>query len=243
MALVRNPVAKVERLPGYDVEVVASYPHDTAAFTEGLVWYKQRLFEGTGEVGHSDIREVALQTGRVLRKRALPSPHFGEGIAILADQLYELTWRSGRAFQFDVRTFRPVREFAYTGEGWGLTTDGSSLIMSDGSSTIRFLDPSTFAVRRTIQVVDQTLPVSQLNELEWIKNEIWANVWQTDQIVRIDPASGKVVGWIHLNGLLSEAERSRSDVLNGIAYDSEQDRIFVTGKNWPRLFQIRLRER
>jgi len=232
------------RTPTYVADQVKSYNHDTGAFTQGLVWHDNKLFEGTGEIGHSSIREVELVTGRVVRKRDLPSPHFGEGIVILGENLYQITWTTHKAFVYDWRTFNPKKEFRYDGEGWGLTTDGKSLIMSDGSSAIFFRDPNTFEVTRTISVLDNDVPVTQLNELEWVKGEIWANVWMSDQIVRIDPADGKVTGWIDLAGILPPMDRTGSeDVLNGIAYDAENDRIFVTGKRWPKLFEITLKQR
>jgi glutamine cyclotransferase len=232
------------RTPTYVFDVVKEYPHDRGAYTQGLQWFDNKMFEGTGQVGKSSIREVELTTGRVVRKRDLAPPHFGEGIVILGDNLYQITWTTGKAFVYDWRTFAPKKEFKYDGQGWGLTSDGTSLIMSDGTSAIRFRDPATFAVQRTITVTDKETPVTQLNELEWVKGEIWANVWMSDQIARIDPASGDVVGWIDLAGILPQMDRNGSEeVLNGIAYDAAEDRIFVTGKNWPKLFEIKLRQR
>lgn len=232
------------RTPWYVADPVRSYPHDPTAYTQGLVWYDGRLFEGTGEVGRSSIRETELTSGRVIRKRDLGVPHFGEGITILGDNLYQLTWQTQRAFMYDWRTFELKSEFTYQGEGWGLTTDGTSLIMSDGTAVIRFRDPATFDVQRSISVNDNGTAVTQLNELEWIKGEIWANVYQSDQIVRIDPETGKVLGWVDLAGILPQLDRTgNEDVLNGIAWDEANDRIFVTGKNWPRLFEISLRQR
>jgi glutaminyl-peptide cyclotransferase len=232
------------RTPTYVADIVRTWPHDPDAFTQGLVWHENRLFESTGQVGKSSIREVELQTGRVIRRRDLAPPHFGEGIVILGDNLYQVTWTTGRAFVYDWRTFAPKREFRYDGEGWGLTTDGTSIIMSDGTSVIRYRDPATFRETRTINVTDNGTAVANINELEWVKGEIWANVWESDQIVRIDPTNGNVVGWIDLAGILPRMERrGGEDVLNGIAYDAAEDRIFVTGKNWPKLFEIRLRQR
>ncbi|MBL0171562.1 MAG: glutaminyl-peptide cyclotransferase [Gemmatimonadaceae bacterium] len=232
------------RTPTYAFEVVATYPHDPGAFTEGLFIHDGRLFESTGEIGTSSIREVDLVSGRVLRKRDLPKPYFGEGIVIIGDVLYELTWKDGKAFMFDWKTFAPKGEFAYEGEGWALTTDGTSLIMSDGTPTIRWRDPKTFAVQKSLTVTDHGTDVTQLNELEWIKGELWANVWQSDQIARIDPKTGQVVGWIDLSGILPAMDRAgKEDVLNGIAYDAAKDRYFVTGKYWPKLFEIRLKRR
>ena len=232
------------RTPTYVFDVVREYPHDPQAYTQGLQWHEQRLFESTGQVGKSSIREVELLTGKVIRKRDLAPPHFGEGMVILGENLYQITWTTHKAFVYDWRTFAPKKEFTYEGEGWGLTTDGTSLIMSDGTSTIRFRDPATFAEQRAISVNDKGTPVNSLNELEWVKGEIWANVWQSDQIARINPTTGDVVGWIDLAGILPPMERKGTEeVLNGIAYDAVEDRIFVTGKNWPKLFEIKLRQR
>lgn len=227
----------------YTPEIVRRYPHDAGAYTQGLVFHEGVLYEGTGMEGRSSVRRVDLETGQVLAKRDLAQRHFGEGIAILGDLLYQLTWRSGEAFVYSVPGLEPRGSFRYFGEGWGLTTDGTSLIMSNGSHRLQFLDPADFSVKRTVDVRSAGSRVSQLNELEWVKGEVWANVYMTDQIARIDPQSGDVVGWIDLTGILTRAERSgQEDVLNGIAYDEAGDRIFVTGKFWPRLFEIRLKQ-
>lgn len=232
------------RTATYTFEVVATYPHDATAYTQGLQWHDGRLFESTGQVGTSGIREVELATGRVIRKRDLAEPHFGEGLVILGAKLYQLTWTTGKAFVYDWKTFNPTGEFTYEGEGWGLTTDGTSLIMSDGTSTLRWRDPGTFAVTKSLAVTDHETAVTQLNELEWVNGEIWANVWQSEQIARINPVTGNVVGWINLSGILSAMDRSgKEDVLNGIAYDAAKERYFVTGKLWPKLFEIRLKRR
>jgi glutamine cyclotransferase len=232
-----NPVAPVS---GY--EVVAEYPHDPSAFTQGLVISNGELFEGTGLEGESTLRKVDLESGNVLQIRELDEEYFGEGIAILNDRIYQLTWQSGVALVYDADTFELLETFSYDGEGWGLTTDGQRLIMSDGTDTLVFRDPETFDVTGQVDVRDSGIPVANLNELEYVEGEIWANVWQTDRVARIDPASGQVVGWIDLSGLLSEEEREAYDVdvLNGIAYDSKSERIFVTGKLWPKLFEIEL---
>ncbi len=236
--------AATTRTPTYVADVVQSWPHDPDAYTQGLLWHDGRMFESTGVVGKSSIREVDYQTGRVLRKHDVPEPYFGEGIVIMGKDLYEITWTSGIAFVYDAQTFEKKRQYTYEGEGWGLTTDGTSIVMSDGTSAIRFRDPATFAVVRTISVTDHGTPVTQLNELEWVKGEIWANVYQSDQIARIDPATGNVTGWIDLSGLLPKLDRTGSeDVLNGIAYDAKADRYFVTGKLWPKLYEIRLKQR
>jgi glutaminyl-peptide cyclotransferase len=232
------------RTPLYGFDVVAEYPHDPQAFTQGLQWHEDRFFESTGQVGNSGIREVELATGRVIRKQPLEAPHFGEGMVILGNTLYQVTWTSGKAFTYDWRTFSRAAEFRYDGEGWGLTTDGTAVIMSNGSSTLVWRDPVTFEAQRALTVTDNGVPVQQLNELEWVKGEIWANVWMSDRIARIDPATGKVLGWIDLTGLLSNLDRTgKEDVLNGIAYDATRDRVFVTGKLWPKLFEIRITPR
>ena len=228
----------------YGYEVVRAWPHDRAAFTQGLVFLNGALLESTGLNGESSLREVELETGRVLKRIAVPREYFAEGLAVVGEQAFQLTWQNGKAFVYDRDTFRRLKEFTYEGEGWGLATDGRSLIFSDGSSRIRFLDPTTFAVQRTIDVQRDGQPVARLNELEYIKGEIFANVWQTDTVVRIDPATGRVTGTIDFAGLLAPQDRdSTTDVLNGIAYDAVKDRLFVTGKRWPKLFEVRLKPR
>ena len=228
-------------VPVYSYAVVHAWPHDRGAFTEGLAYLDGELIESTGLSGSSTLRKVELETGRVLEVVKLPAEYFGEGTAVLGGRIFQLTWQSRKGFIYDLRTLGRVGEFSYDGEGWGLTTDGRSLIMSDGTNQIRFLDPGTFRVTRTISVLNQGEPLRMLNELEYIKGEIYANVWQTQFIVRIDPASGKLLGVIDFTGLLSPADYDEhTDVLNGIAYDEGRDRIFVTGKNWPRLFEVRL---
>jgi glutamine cyclotransferase len=229
-------------VPAWRCRVVHVYPHDPAAFTQGLVYEDGYLFEGTGLNGRSSIRKVELQTGKVVQERRIPDQYFGEGIAIWQNRLVELTWRSELGFVYDRYSFEPRQSFHYTGEGWGLTHDGKRLIMSDGSSTLRFLDPQSFQETARINVTDKKIPVSNLNELEYVRGEIYANVWQTDKIVRISPETGKVTGWIDAAGLLSEADRraSQPDVLNGIAYDAQRKRLFLTGKLWPKLFEVEL---
>ena len=227
-------------LPLYGYEIVRTYPHDPRAFTQGLQYLDGVLYEGTGQVGQSTIRRVELETGKVLQKRDVPPPHFGEGITVWKDEIIELTWQTNVAFVYDKKTFEPRRTFKYQGEGWGLTQDATHLYMSDGSDELRVLDPATFAERRRIKVTALGAPLKNLNELEWVKGEIFANVWMTDHIVRIAPASGTVVGYVDLRGLLPAAERAGTDVLNGIAYDAAHDRLFITGKWWPKLFEITL---
>jgi glutaminyl-peptide cyclotransferase len=225
--------------PTYTGQIVNEYPHDPDAFTEGLVWDAGKFYESTGLEGKSNIREVDLFTGAVKRQRDVPGV-FGEGISIIKGKLYQLTYKTGRCIVYDAATFTPTgQEFTYTGEGWGLTTDGSSLVMSNGTSAIMFRDPNSFAVTRTITVTDKGVAIDKLNELEWVKGELWANVWTSDQIARIDPKTGVVLGWIDVTGLLSPAERAKVDVLNGIVYDAANDRVYVTGKNWPKVFEIR----
>ena len=228
------------RAPRQTYAVVRTYPHDPSAFTQGLEYVDGFFYEGTGLNGRSSIRKVKLETGEVVQKRDLPAQYFGEGITIWKGELVQLTWRSQIGFTYDVSTLAPKRTFAYSGEGWGLTHDDRSLIMSDGSAAIRFLDPGSFAERRRIVVTDGGVPVTRLNELENVRGEIYANVWQTDTIVRIAPDTGKVLGWIDVRGLLGTVERSSTDVLNGIAYDAVHDRLFVTGKLWPKIFEIRI---
>ena len=224
--------------------VVEQLPHDAQAFTQGLFFANGQLYETTGLEGQSELRKVDLRTGAVQLRRGVPAPYFGEGSVALDGRLYQLTWKHQRAFVYDLATFAPRDTLSYTGEGWGLTTDGTALYMSDGTARLRVLDPKTFAVRRTIDVTDAGAPVSQLNELEWVDGEILANVWQKDQVARIDPATGKVTGWIDLTGILPASQRTgKEDVLNGIAYDAAAKKLYVTGKWWPALFEIRLQPR
>ncbi len=228
-------------VPQYTYTILNTYPHDRAAFTQGLIFLQGILLESTGLYGSSSLRKVELETGRVLASVPIPAEFFGEGMTVIGDRVFVLTWQNHRGFIYDLTTLAKTGEFSYTGEGWGLTTDGKYLILSDGTSEIRYLDPATFQVVRTIHVTRQGTPVTQLNELEYIKGEIYANVWQTDFIVRIDPASGELLGVVDFRGLLAPADRDRNtDVLNGIAYDASTDRLFVTGKRWPKLFQVQL---
>lgn len=232
----RNQGAPVS---GY--QVVRTYPHDRRSFTQGLTIVDGILYEGTGLKGESSVRKVRLETGEVLQVKKLEDQYFGEGITVVADAIFQLTWQSEVGFVYDRNTLERRRTFTYTGEGWGLTYDGSRLVMSDGSSTLRFLDPKTLKETGRLQVTDGGRPVNQLNELEFVKGEIYANVWQTERIARISPKTGQVVGWIDLAGLLSAPDSAGVDVLNGIAYDAQKDRLFVTGKWWPKLFEIRIR--
>lgn len=227
--------------PTYTYKIVNTYPHDKSAYTQGLVYADGFLYEGTGQNGESSIRKVDLESGNVLQLHELSEDYFGEGIVVYKDRIIQLTWQSKIGFFYDRASFVPIEEFYYTWEGWGLTFDGERLIMSDGTSKIYFLDPETFEELGEIEVKDNGKPVEKLNELEFINGEVFANVWQTDKIVKFSPKSGKVTGWINLSGLLNSADRHvRIDVLNGIAYDVENDRIFVTGKYWPKLFEIKI---
>jgi glutaminyl-peptide cyclotransferase len=235
-------IAARAAVPVYEAEVVHTYPHDTTAFTEGLFYLKGYLFESTGLEGHSTIRKVRLDTGAVVQKIDIPAQYFGEGIVDWHGHLISLTWKSQVGFVFDLATLKRQRQFSYPGEGWALTRDDKELIMSDGTPELRFLDPATLKETHRITVTLDGKALANVNELEWVKGEVYANVWQTDWIVRIDPSSGRVVGAINLAGLLKREERiaGQTDVLNGIAYDAKNDRLFVTGKNWPKLFEIRL---
>jgi glutaminyl-peptide cyclotransferase len=230
------------KVPNYTYEVVKSYPHDAKAFTQGLVFHQGVFYESTGLNGLSSLRRVEVETGKVLKKIDVPNQFFAEGLALLNGRLYQLTWQTQRGFVYDLDSFNKLREFGYAGEGWGLTHDAHSLIMSDGSNRIRFIDPETFEVQRMITVQDGRRDITQLNELEYIKGEIYANIWMQDLIARIDPQSGKVNAWIDMSGLHPpEARSDPGAVLNGIAYDESSDRLFVTGKNWPKLFEIKLK--
>lgn len=226
--------------PVYGYRIVNTYPHDPLAFTQGLDFADGVLFEGTGQLGESWLRRVELATGEVLQQADLPAEHFGEGVTVLGDRIYQITWRSQLAYVYNRETFEVLDTATYPTEGWGLTNDGERLIMSDGSSTIFFRDPATFAETRHVEVRDGDEPVNMLNELEWINGEVWANVWQTDLIVRIDPATGAVLGWIDLTGLLRPEDQAGAnvDVLNGIALDETTGRLFVTGKYWPVMYEI-----
>lgn len=235
--------APVATLPIYGYSIVRAYPHDPDAFTQGLEYADGVLYESTGLNGRSSIRRVNLESGAVLQKRDLDAKHFGEGITIFKSNLFQLTWQSGLAFVYDRATFAPKRSFKYTGEGWGLTHDQTSLIMSDGTEFLRFLDPMTFAERRRVRVTGVGQPVKNLNEIEYVKGEIFANIWMTDFVARIDPASGRVNAYIDLRRLLPERDTPPDSVLNGIAYDAVGDRLFVTGKYWPRIFEIKLMEK
>lgn len=225
----------------YGYKVIQAYPHDKGAFTQGLLYHQGDLYEGTGQHGESSLRRVRLETGEVLQKRALPKRYFGEGIAIVGERIYQLTWRARRVFVYDLQSFASAGLRRIATEGWGLAYDGRSLILSDGSAQLQFLDPETFAVQRRVEARLDGAPVAQLNELEFIQGEVWANVWQTARLVRINPADGRVTGVVDLAGLERRTPFGKNPgVLNGIAWDPEGQRLFVTGKRWANLFHIEL---
>jgi glutaminyl-peptide cyclotransferase len=238
------PVAGAQdAIPVYGYQVVRTYPHDTSAYTEGFFYLDGYFYEGTGNIGASTIRKVDMNTGKVLQKADLPPPDYGEGIVAWKNRLIQLTWQSHHGYIYDLKTFKQIGKFDYPGEGWALTDDGHQIYMSDGTPTLRILDPSTLKQVGKIDVTAEGRPLANLNELEWVKGQIYANVWLTHFIARIDPASGKVVGVINLTGLgpkPGETQDPSNDVLNGIAYDAKQDRLFVTGKRWPLIYEIKL---
>lgn len=227
--------------PWMTYEVINRYPHDPGAFTQGLIYLDGYLYESTGLYGESSLRKVALETGEVLKQVDLPQDVFGEGLTVWDETLLQLTWREGTGFVYDLETFALMGQFSYPMEGWGLTHDGERLILSDGTSTLYYVDPNTYQITGRVNVTYQGAGVERLNELEFIRGEVFANIWQTDRIVRINPHTGEVTGWIDLGGILDPGLRTPdTDVLNGIAYDPAGDRLFVTGKRWPVLYQIRL---
>jgi glutaminyl-peptide cyclotransferase len=222
-------------------EVVNTFPHDPEAFTQGLIYHNGYLYESTGRYGASSLRQIDLETGEILRLVNLSPEYFGEGLTIWEETLLQITWQEGTGFVYDVEDFSLLGTFAYPMEGWGLTHDGEQLILSDGTPTIYFLNPDTFQIMDSIDVSDSGEPVWQINELEYIRGEIFANLWQTDEIIRINPDTGEVTGRIDMEGILPDADRTpTTDVLNGIAYDPEADRLFITGKRWPWLYEVRL---
>lgn len=229
------------QVPEYTYRVIRAYPHDPSAFTQGLEFRGGVFYEGTGLHGRSSLRKVEIETGKVLQSVALDSQYFGEGITLLGGQIMQLTWQAHKGFIYDQATLRLLREFKYPGEGWGLTNDGKHLFESDGTAEIRVWNPKTFEETRRITVHDGAAQIREINELEFVNGEIYANIWQTDRIARISPADGKVLGWIDLSGLLTLKEKFEgADVLNGIAYDPMGGRLFVTGKLWPKVFEIEL---
>jgi glutaminyl-peptide cyclotransferase len=237
-----QPAVPAQRagVPVYGYRVIHTYPHDGNAFTQGLEFRAGFLYEGTGIYGRSSLRKVKLQTGEVLQQTNLDPTYFGEGITVLNERISQLTWQTQTGFVYEQLTFKPLRQFQYPGEGWGLANDGSRIYMSDGTSQIRFWDAMTYQETGRITVRDGNTEIKDLNELEYYKGEILANVWLTDRIVRFSPKDGRVTGWIDLKGILPAHEHAPDSVLNGIAYDSVGDRLFVTGKLWPKLFEIQL---
>jgi glutamine cyclotransferase len=225
-------------VPVLRARVLARHPHDTSAFTEGLVFWNGALLESTGLRGQSSLRQVDLATGVVTRRVDVPAPYFGEGLALAGQRLVMLTWQESEAHVYDVDTFARTGQFAYAGEGWGLCHDGQRLVMSDGTDVLTFRDPNTFAATGTVAVRRAGTPVRRLNELECVGDSVYANVWMTDSVVQIDPASGRVRAVIDASGLLTAAEARAADVLNGIAHDPATGRFFLTGKNWPWLFEV-----
>lgn len=235
------PAVWAQSAPVHSYKIVKAYPHDPTAFTEGLEFHAGALWESTGLNGSSSIRKVDLATGKLLENHPLSTLYFGEGITLFGDRLYQLTYTSGIAFVYDPKTFKQIESFHYSGEGWALTHDSKHLIMDDGSSALRFLDPATFHEDSRLVVREGTRPITNLNELELIEGEIWANIWTKEIVARIDPRSGQVNSWVDFTGLRREAGCGEDcDVLNGIAYDATRKRIFVTGKHWPKLFEIQV---
>jgi glutamine cyclotransferase len=228
------------QIPVLGARVVRAYPHDPHAFTQGLEYYGGYLYESTGIVGQSTLRKVSLRSGEVVQKVSLPAQYFGEGLTIFHGKIYQLTWMSKKGFIYDLRTFRKLGEFPYDTEGWGLTHDDKSLIVSDGTNKIRYLDPVSFAVTRTVEVYAGGEAVANVNELEYIRGEIFANIWHAPRIARIDARSGQVLAWIDLTTIAAKEQRGDEGVLNGIAYDKAGDRLFVTGKNWAKVLEIKL---
>jgi len=227
--------------PVFGYKIVNTYPHNTDSFTQGLIFDKGVLYESTGINGRSAVKIVDLKTGKTLKSHELPDKHFGEGIAIVGNRIIQLTWRSKMGFVYDKKTLKLTKKFRYQTQGWGITYDGKYLIMSDGSDVLYFMDPSTFKVMGTLEVYGDSGKVSKLNELEYIDGEIYANIWGTDKIARINPKTGRVTAWIDLSGLLSDQDKKgRVDVLNGVAFNSDNGKLFVTGKLWPKLFEIEL---
>lgn len=229
-----------EQIPVVRAEVVNSYPHDPQAFTQGLEYHGGYLYESTGIVGKSSLRKVALASGQIIQKVSVQPPYFGEGLTIFHGKIYQLTWLAKTGFIYDVNSFRQTGTFHYDSEGWGLTHDDKSLILSDGTNKLHYLDPGSFAVTRSVEVYAGNEAVTNLNELEYIDNEIFANVWHAPRIARIDPVSGRVKAWIDLSEIVAKEQREEEGVLNGIAYDKEKGRLFITGKNWSHVIEIKL---
>lgn len=236
------------KIPVSGFDVIKEYKHDSKAFTQGLIYHNGFLYESTGQRGRSSLRKVEFETGKVLQKHDVPREYFAEGLTLFNNKLYQLTWQAEKGFIYNLDDFKLLSEFRFSGEGWGLTNDGTNLILSDGTHVIRFINPETFETIRTIVVKDENgQPLFQINELEYIKGEIWANIWQSEKIgkpnhiARISPEDGKLLGWINFDGISNDSRRSEENTMNGIAYDEAGDRIFVTGKYWKKLFEIKLK--
>src|SRR5277367_1525781 len=229
-----------QSIPILGVKILHVYPHDPRAFTQGLEYFDGFLYESTGETGQSSLRKVDLESGKVMQKTDLGPEYFGEGLTIFRGKIYQLTWLSKIGFVYDLKTFRKLRDFHYYGEGWGLAHDASNLILSDGTNTLRYISPETFEVVRTLEIYAGKEAVTNLNELECIGNDIYANVWHANRIARIDARTGQVRDWIDLSALAEKEQTGPEAVLNGIAYDSARHRFFVTGKNWAHLFEVRI---
>lgn len=227
-----------ELTPIYSYRIINEYPHDSKAFTQGLLYENGTLYESTGLLKKSSLRQVELETGKVLKIFNMSDEHFGEGITIFGDSIIQLTWQSNTGFVYNISDFNQTGEFHYSTEGWGLTTDGDQLIMSDGTAKLHFLDPETYQEIRSVNVTDNGTAITRINELEYVDGEIYANIWLKDRIARISPETGEVLGWIDLTGILNKTDGV--DVLNGIAYDAENERLFVTGKYWPTIFEIKV---
>ena len=229
-----------QSIPILGVKILKTYPHDPHAFTQGLEYFDGFLYESTGETGQSSLRKVDLESGKVMQKTDLAPEYFGEGLTIFRGEIYQLTWLSKIGFVYDLKTFRKLRDFHYYGEGWGLANNGSNLILSDGTNTLRYINPETFEVVRTLEIYAGKEAVTNLNELEYIGNDIYSNVWHANRIARIDAGTGQVRDWIDLSAIAEKEQTEAEAVLNGIAYDSARHRLFVTGKNWAHLFEVRI---
>lgn len=232
-----------EKATGRHYEVVNTYPHSPDAYTQGLLVFNDNLLESTGREGRSSLRRVELKTGKVLQQVDIPRPYFAEGLALLNGKLYQLTWHHGVGFIYDASTFDKLGDFSYSGEGWGLTSDGQHLILSDGTNRLRFFEPEGFKLSRSVSVLDGGRPVTDINELEYVNGEIYANIWHEERVARIEPSTGRVLGWIDLSGLRRlSGVRDEEGVLNGIAHDGASGKLYVTGKLWPKLFEIRIKQ-
>jgi glutamine cyclotransferase len=233
---VQQPAA----IPVLTATIVKTYPHDPRAFTQGLEYFEGSLYESTGRRGQSTLRQTVLETGKVLKSVSLPAQYFGEGLTIFHGKIYQLTWLDKVGFIYDLRTFRKIGQFPFDTEGWGLTHDDAALILSDGTNRLQYIDPDSFKVTKTLEVYASSAAVTNLNELEFINGEIWANIWHSDRIARIDPRSGQVVAWIDLSAIAERETHAQEDVLNGVAWDAGRRRLFVTGKDWASLFEIKV---